>query len=425
MRNGMLLFSFLLIFSACNSGEDKKIVKPVAHEKKIDKINFFMETSGSMAGYLNGSADFVKTIPNLLIQIEQKIDSGKPALHNYYIADTITPFTGTTKDFIYEISTKKPAKEKSSEMHRIFKMIADKTDSNDISMFVSDCILSYNDKDIKANPEINREKAEGGLKPFITSAFYDLQKKNNMCASLYGFNSSFYGTYYTYQNGKLPIKGNVVRPYYLWVIGNKDLLKKFNSQLKKLENFNPDNITIDFGIFDKAVTDYNIFFKLKKSGEWEPEGKGLANVKVSAKKPATAAIGVDLSSLPDYAKDTAYLLKNLHKNNGNIDFKIVRVLLQQSIDRTGLKKNEQDLFNNSTHIFLIEITNLYKPKVDLKINLPLQYDTSYRNLSIMDDRKIASIAGKTFAFEYLVDGVRSAYQNNNQDFISISIPVKK
>lgn len=425
MKNGLLLFSFFLVFSGCSSNEDKKTVKSVSQEKKIDKINFFMETSGSMAGYLKGTTDFVKTIPNLLIAIEQKIDSGKTPMHSYYIADTITPFAGTTKDFIYEISTKRPAKEKSSEMHRIFKMIADKTDSNDISMFVSDCILSYSDKDIKSNPEINREKAEGGLKPFITSAFNDLQKKNDMCASVYGFNSNFNGTYYTYQNNKIPVNGNVVRPYYLWVIGNRDLLKKFNGELKKLESFKPDNISIDFGIFDKPITDYTVFFKYKKSGEWETGNKGLTNVEVSKTKPATFAIGADLSSLPDYVKDTAYLLQNLNRNNDNIDFKIVRVLLQKSIDRSDLKKNEQDAFNKSTHLFLIEINNIYKPTADVRISLPLQYDTSYRKLSIMDDRKIASLSGKTFAFQYLVDGVRSAYQNANQEFINISIPIKK
>ena len=425
MKNGLLLFSFFLVFSGCSSNEDKKTVKSVSREKKINTINFFMETSGSMAGYLKGSTDFVKTIPNLLVAIEQKIDSGKTPMHNYYIADTITPFTGTTKDFIYEISTKQPAKAKSSEMHRIFKMIADKTDSNDISMFVSDCILSYSDKDIKSNPEINREKAEGGLKPFITSAFNDLQKKNDMCASVYGFNSNFNGTYYTYQNNKIPVNGNVVRPYYLWVIGNRDLLKKFNGELKKLESFKPDNISIDFGIFDKPITDYSVFFKYKKSGEWELGDKGLTNVEVSKTKPATFAIGVDLSSLPDYVKDTTYLLQNLHKSNDNIDFKIARVFLQKSIERADLKKNEQDVFNKSTHVFIIEINNIYKPKAEIKISLPLQYDTSYRKLSIMDDRKIADISGKTFAFQYLVDGVRSAYQNSNKEFIDISVPIKK
>jgi len=58
MKNGLLLFSFFLVFSGCSSNEDKKTVKSVSREKKINTINFFMETSGSMAGYLKGSTDF-------------------------------------------------------------------------------------------------------------------------------------------------------------------------------------------------------------------------------------------------------------------------------------------------------------------------------------------------------------------------------
>lgn len=422
MKNGILLFSFFVVCSCSNN--DKKI-KTVSQERKIDKINFFMETSGSMAGYLKGSTDFVKTIPNLLVAIEQKADSGRLKMHNYYIADAVIPFKGTTEDFIYTLSTQHPAKEKSSEMHKIFQLIADKTDSNDISMFVSDCILSYTDKDITANREINREKAEGGLKPFITSTFNRLRSKNDMCASVYGFNSDFEGTYYTYQNGRLPIKkGSVKRPYYLWVIGNKALLKKFNAQLQQLESFKPD-VAMDFGIFDKPVTGYNIFFRFKKTGTWQPEGDQLTNAKITKSTPATVAIGADLSALPAYAKDTDYLKKNLRLDKGNVAFNILAILMPGTIDKADLKKNELDALANASHIFVIAITDVYKPKAEMKMTLPLQYDTAYRNISIMDDRNIKDISGKTFAFRHLVDGVRAAYQSPDQNFIAISIPVKK
>lgn len=428
-RERMLMKNLLgicLLFALISCGNDavKKEKTALPEAKKIDKINFFMETSGSMAGYLKGATDFVKTIPNLLVGIEHKVDSGKLTLHNYYIADSITAFPGSTEDFINALATKAPAKEKSSEMDKIFKMIADKTDSNDISIFVSDCILSYPDSDIKQNKEINREKAEGGLKPFITSAFSNLQKKNNICASVYGFNSSFYGTYYTYQNTKLELKGNVVRPYYVWVIGNKELLKHFNTELKKLEIFKPDNVAMDFGIFDKPVSAYNVFFKFEKTGEWALTNEELTGVSITKTKPATIAVGVDLSSLPFYAKDTTYLRKNLKLNNDNIDYKIKSILLPQNVDRNNLKKNELDAYEKATHIIVFEISNIYKAKANIQFTLPLQYDTSYRSVSIMDDRNAADISGKTFAFQHLVDGVRAAYQNPNEDFINITIPIK-
>ncbi len=420
-----LWICLLFVFFGCteNKKKDKTLV---SSEHKIEKINFFMEVSGSMAGYLKGSTDFVKTIPNLLVAIEQKVDSGRLKLHNYYIADAVLPFNGTTEDFIYTIATRHPAREKSSEMHKIFQMIADRTDSNDISMFVSDCILSYSDADIKANREINREKAEGGLKPFVTSTFSKLQKKNDMCASVYGFNSDFDGTYYTYQNGRLPIKkGSVIRPYYLWVIGNRELLKKFNLQLQKLEPFKHNNVAMDFGVFDKAVIDYNIFFRFKKNGEWQPESNKLTNIKISKSNPAIIAIGANLSALPSYAQDTNYLKKNLKLDKNNLDFRIISILTPENINKADLKKNELDALTKSSHVFIIEVSDVYKANTEMKISLPLQYDTSYRNISIMDDRSLKDISGKTFAFEHLVDGVRAAYQNPNQDFISISIPIKK
>lgn len=84
-----------------------------------------------------------------------------------------------------------------------------------------------------------------------------------------------------------------------------------------------------------------------------------------------------------------------------------------------------DALAKSSHIFIVEVSDLYKSNTEIKISLPLQYDTSYHNISIMDDRDIKDISGKTFAFEHLVDGVRAAYQNPNQDFITIAIPIKK
>lgn len=420
----LLSICFLFLLAACTGNKKETKATPAA-EPHIEKVNFFLEISGSMAGYLNGATDFVKTIPNLLVAVEHKVDSGGLKVHEYYIADSIIPFSGSTEAFINDMSTRQPAKEKSSEMQRMFKMIADKTDSNDISMFVSDCILSYSDAEVKANKEINREKAEGGLKPLITSTFDKLQQKNNMCASVYGFMSDFNGTYYTYQNERITIKkGEAVRPYYLWVIGNSALLKRFNAQLHKLESFKPD-LAMNFGLFDKSITDYNIFFRYKKSGEWETDGKGLKDAKITKKQGAQVAIGLNLSALPPYAQDTNYLHQHLQLKTSSADFKITNIIPADNVSKSDLKKNELDDLANSTHLFVIDISDLYKPSGNISFSLPLQYDTSYRSLSTMDDRNIANISGKTFGFQYLVDGVRAAYQNPNQDYISIDIPIKK
>ena len=414
----------LVLYFLSGCGSTDRPIKIPPPEKKISKINFFMENSGSMAGYVQGATEFRNNIPNLLVEVDGKIDSGLPKLNTYFIADSLVPFNGTTQEFINTIAVRSPAYGKSSQMHKIFKMIADKTDSNDISMFVSDCILSYPDEEIKKKPEINAENAAGELKSTITNAFLDLQRKNNICASLYGFNSGFNGYYYTYQNKPIKLAGNIPRPYYIWVIGNRDLLIRFNKQLKKLQGFRPDNISIDFGLFSETIHDYKILFMFGRQGDWSTDYKSLEDVNVPAKKPVVFSIALDLSALPSYASDTTYLLKNLQLESSGLSAKIKRVLLTTSIERNMLKEKEKGIVDNNTHVVQVEITDIYKSG-SLNIRLPLQYDTSYRRQSVMDDRNVKDASGKTFALEHLVDGVRNAYQNNDQNFIQISIPVKK
>src|SRR5215813_3421819 len=97
-----LLLAVPITLVSCNGVKHPHEEPPPIKEAKISKINFFMETSGSMAGYLKGGTDFKKVIPNILVNIESKSDSGL-TIHNYYISDSIIPFQGSTDQFITEI----------------------------------------------------------------------------------------------------------------------------------------------------------------------------------------------------------------------------------------------------------------------------------------------------------------------------------
>jgi hypothetical protein len=419
MKKYFYLLALLIVAFSCSKKEHKEEKVP---DKEVGKINFFMETSASMAGYFNGSTEFVKDIPNLLVDIEGKESFGKSPLKLYYVADSLTPYTGSTKDFIREISTTKVANEKSSEMHRILEMIASKTDSNDISLFVSDCILSYPDNVIKTNSEINKQKAPGELKALVKSTFLKL-KRDNISASLYGFNSAFFGNYYTYQNTKLKLDGQE-RPYYLWVIGNKELVSKFNKKLADLNNFKPV-LDLNFGLFDKTIDDFETFFTYEREGEWKVDDKGIADLKASKKKPSVFAIAVDLSALPMSISAPDYLNQHLKTSSENLDFKIKNILLTKDLDKSKLKPREKEYLEDNTHVIVIEVSDIYKDNAKIELKLPLVYDNGYKAMSTMDDREFDSIPGKTFAFEHLIDGVREAYENSNDNFIHISIPVKK
>jgi hypothetical protein len=413
-----------LLLAGCSSCGGKKpptvTPKPVA--KQIGNINFFLETSASMEGYLRGNSDLAKVIPNFLVDVENRVTSKNKTIRINYISDSIAKYAKDTRSFIHDISTTKVATGKSSQMHRVFEAVTNATDSNDISILVSDCILSYSDADIKANKEINVQKADGELKAFVKDAFLKM-KARNVCATVYGFSSKFYGNYYTYQNTKLPLNG-AERPYYIWVIGHKELVQQFNKQLAEIANFKPE-LSISFGMFNQPIDAYSLLFKTGHEGDWAYDNNHLKDVAPTKKQPVKFSLAVDFSTLPPYAMDLAYLKANLKLQGSDLQAKLLDVKKASEIDISKAAPKERAPLQDATHVINIEISDLYQPKGTISLQLPLQYDMGYKNWSVMDDKNIGAIGKKTFAFEHLVDGVREAYQNNNEYYINILINVKK
>lgn len=418
-------FLLLVVLTSCKGCSNKK-TKPISEPKvkEISKVNFFLETSASMKGYLSGSSDFVKFIPNLLVDIEGRVNFLKKPLNiNFINGDSVQHYKGSTADFIHDISTTQVATAKSSQMHNIFEMVTNATDSNDISLLVSDCILSYTDEEIKKRPTINIEKADGELKAFIKQAFLKMKAKN-ICANVYGFNSTFFGTYYSYDNTKFLIKGNVNRPFYLWIVGNKELVSKFCNTLQEFPDFK-HQLAISFGMFEYPISNYNLLFKTGKEGSWSYDNNNLKETSITKNKAIRFSIAVNFNKLPPYAKDINYLKANFKLAKTNMEAKILDIKKASEIDFSKAAPKEKSIIQDATHIISFEVTDLYQTQGTLGLNLPLLYDTGYKNWSTMNDKSISLIENKTFAFEHLVNGVKEAYQTTNENYFNISINLKK
>ena len=425
-KNGLILFCLILMLSlvSCNSCNKKPVRETTKNPpKELRGINFFLETSASMEGYMRGNSDFSKTIPNFLVDIEGRVKFTNKTIHINYISDSISKYRGTTRDFIHDISTTKVAVANSSQMHKIFEAVTNATDSNDISILVSDCILSFADEHIRANKEINVQKADGELKAFVKDAFLKM-KSRNVCATVYGLTSKFFGTYYTYQNNKILLKGDVLRPYYIWIIGNQELVQQFNKQLSEISGFAPE-LAISFGMFDKPIDKYTLLFKTGHEGEWTFDDNHLKDVEITKKQPAKFNIAVDLSKLPAYARDLTYLKNNVKLVNSDLQAKIVSIKNADEMDMNKAAPKEKGPLLDATHVINLEVTDLYQSTGTIVLELPLRYDLAYKDWSVMDDRNVAGIGRKTFAFEHLVDGIREAYQNNNENYVHITINLKK
>lgn len=414
------LFSMILLVAGCGGSKKRSEAgeKPVAKAASINQIHFFLETSASMGGYLNGSTTF----KDVVSEIVTKANTIKP-VSVWTIADKPQPYAGSLTAFVEGLATTPLATGRSSELHKVFRQAGEKVKGNNIAVLVSDCILSFPDADVKRNPDINRTDASSVLKNEIYDQFSQLNKAG-IGATVYAYNSPFNGTYYDYQNRKQKLTGES-RPFYIWVIGKQELLNQFNSQLQELLTTKPVK-QLSFGS-GKALTAYELFFSLNKKGDWRVEKGDIAELAVKPNRPAEFAVGLNLDALPAYVRDEAFLRKNLVITSPNATVKLINVQQKDAIKEVSrLRERELKLLNSSTHVLTFQVTNLFDDKADVTVKLPARFDDWYQTTwTTMDDRTTDGRRNKTFALEHLMNGVKEAYQSSSNDFLQLNFSLLK
>lgn len=385
---------------------------------QIKKIHLYLDNSASMAGYYKAMTEYKTIVSDLAVKMDREI---KP-VDISFIAHTTVPYPKSVADFNSDLATTPMAAQKSSELQRMIKDMADHCGENDVSLLVSDCILSFPDKDIKSNPTINRDNAASTLKNNIYATFTDLRKRG-FAASVYGFKSRFFGTYYDYQNQKTKLPG-IVRPFYIWVIAKKALLVDFNAQLERISSFKPEN-TLHFGVVSEAVTSYTILPEMERKGDWAKSASGVSDIELSKGQSLQIGTVLNLDALPSYVRNIKYLQDNLSMTTSGCTAKF-EVRAKSSVDKSKLHSESQvQAFENASHVLMIDISDMSLSHAEIRFNLPLKYDTWYLDWSTMNDKGIKLQSNKTFALEHLITGVKEAYETSNKNYIDFSLLLTK
>jgi hypothetical protein len=248
-------------------------------------------------------------------------------------------------------------------------------------------------------------------------------KKKGLATSVYAFSSRFYGTYYNYQNGTSKLAGNK-RPFYLWVIADKELLGKFNTKLNDISTFKPEK-SLHFGLSEEAVTKYDIIPQIERKGNWMKCNTGLKEIEMNKAEPLQFCVVLNLQNLPEYAKEINYLQQNLKIESNGCEVNL-EVKDKSKVDKSKLKSQPQiEAFEASTHSLIFTVTTITLTEAKIDVTLPLHYDTWYLDWSCMDDKNLPAVVGKTFAFEHLITGVKDAYETKNKNYINFTITLTK
>jgi len=413
------------------------IVKPKA---QVDNVNFFIETSMSMGGYMNGGTNFQDVGNYLITALRSMEKKGSSVSFVHFKPNTIAASINLYEDadiYAHDLTDGRFHFGGSSPLEEVFKIIIDSSGTNDVNVFITDGIMSGTDNQINSNPQFNLEQ-----RAFLSSRIqtvFSQSRNSGWGLVVYAFTSEFKPdklrrlAYFTYNNSK-SYNTFSQRPFYIYVFGKKELVEQAKS---KIENNNHINKQIKeksyFGLNTNSITKFSLYKTHLESNvkrRCRIKGNGvICKETPSEEKPVEFAIGLDLSKLPEYMQDDNYLNHHKVKLNNNLakvewKFKKVDDNFINSLNKT--REKPKALSCGCTHYIEVKLSGVYANKATLNFKVSNEPDKWYEEWSTNDDSDIATNSTtqqKTFNLKYLMEGFADAYSEGNDYTIDLKIKI--
>ncbi|MBB2147593.1 hypothetical protein [Pedobacter gandavensis] len=391
------LFFLGLLFLGCNSinegvessfNEDVCLVndRKVATDPKQYKVNFFMETSGSMNGFMSKKGtEFQKDVYALVNQLDGSAQSGLTLFQIPAKGKSIKP--SSMNDFRDRLNVGNFDFAASTDIPEILDSILLKTNENQVSIFVSDLIFS----------------PSSGTKASLLQITSDIYKRfsgKKFSSIIYQLKSKIY-------NSKSVLVSNS-SPYYVWVIGSEKGVKSVAGKLKSA--MPSDYNEVDFGIshdqpkytilphIDETFNAIATRCERKKLYYCYAEFNDAENSKIMMN------VGLNLGELSKNERDPAFLKENFYAgpSDAKIALKSIGALpvLKNTEDQTLAKSIE------ATHLLKMEVDHIYNDFALLQLNFKAKRPEwiSASNLDIEDHQR-----NKTLGLTKMIEGLEKAY----------------
>lgn len=187
------------------------------------ELKVYVENSGSMDGYMCVGSNLKDAVFDYVSDLKRLTTS----CSLYYINSNVIPFNGELNLYIKELTPhafiRAGGNRSNTDLCQIIDTIVKANDSKTVSVFVSDCIL---------DPD-NKQKSTdflGNCQVSIKNTFNEaLSKNEKLGVEIIKLESKFDGWWFCGQNKEF-LK-DVKRPYYIWIIGDQNILAEFNKQV--------------------------------------------------------------------------------------------------------------------------------------------------------------------------------------------------
>ncbi|WDF67684.1 hypothetical protein PQ465_15390 [Sphingobacterium oryzagri] len=375
----------------------------VVSDPIAEKVNVFIENSGSMDGYVNGITDYESVLSDIIVEANHYY--GKQNLSVSFITDKPYPAKiSNINSFFKSLDPKKApfnvGAKSVSELNELFRLVLDSTAKNDISIFVSDCIYSLD----KSSSTINALVFQQNL---TKAVFLDKSKEFPVSAYLIQLFSSFTGTYYDHNNNKVKLK-NESRPYYIWILGEESLLKQFLSKIKPKQYRGFGN-----SYFMTANHVDHVAFELLASTNKLGRSRSHRQDKMTLEQVELVNNVFQFSfvaNLSDYPDPDTFLDKGAYEITPGFELVSVRPIPEKN-QPALVKGNDWTKISDKgySHIFTVKTVMKNFPN-DFHLAFVNKLPAWVSQYSTDDDSNMQNNKDKTFGLKYLVAGVQSAYE---------------
>ena len=221
----VLLLAIIITAKSCGGGSKVSLewntVSPQDEYIDTIELNVYVENSGSMDGYMCDGSNLKDAVFDYVSDLKGKCKK----VNLSYINSQIIPCKETLENYIQNLNASSFAKAGGSrintDLRHIFEMMLQRQKKNTLTVFVSDCILDI--------PQ-NAVNFFGNCQVSIKNTFNQALKTNpKLGVQIIKLHSKFNGYWYCGQNKELLT--DVQRPYYIWVIGDENILAKFNKEV--------------------------------------------------------------------------------------------------------------------------------------------------------------------------------------------------
>ena len=369
-----VLIGLFMLFS-CGGGtydvKNKHPLQSTTKSTKNIKLNVYIENSGSMDGYMHPSSEFKNDLYSYIGALSSEVKSTKLN----YINSQIIPINQSVQLFFQNLTPAsfkmKGANLSYSEIVQMIAAVLEKTDKNTVSIFASDCILDIPSG--AANNYFSNRRIT--LRDVIKR---NLNKNPQLAIEIIQTSSKFDGFLFPPSSKPVPYKGD--RPYYVWVIGAKDLVGALNERVNPKVAFLSGKIKNIASFAQCGQVPFTLYYSGKESNQITIRGK---------KHEFDILADLSSSLLPDTSLSD---LNTYTYKESKASFK--------SVERI------KEISSPYTHSIHVEFGNTSKPLTQI-VSLHMNEYPAWADQ--MNDDKSGADANKTFGIKHLIYAVADAY----------------